>query len=210
MSHHNILGITGGIGCGKSTVTDLFVRLGVKVVDADSVAREVVTIGSSGLNAIVAEFGREILLQNSELNRAALREIIFNDPEKKHWLESLLHPLIRQRILELLNSNNKHNAYSILSSPLLLETDQQQLTDLVLVIDLNYETQLNRAMHRDNNSRQQIEKIMANQLSGEQRNAKADIILNNDGTLSDLAEKISSIHHRLTEKFPSTRKQHVD
>ncbi|NRA20846.1 MAG: dephospho-CoA kinase [Oceanospirillaceae bacterium] len=210
MSHHNILGITGGIGCGKSTVTDLFAKLGVKVVDADSVAREVVTLGSPGLNAIVAEFGREILLQNSELNRAALREIIFNDPEKKHWLESLLHPLIRQRILELLNSNNEHSAYSILSSPLLLETDQQQLTDLVLVIDLNYQTQLNRAMHRDNNSRQQIEKIMANQLNGEQRNAKADIILNNDGTLSDLAEKINSIHQRLTKKFPSTRKQHVD
>ena len=210
MSHHKILGITGGIGCGKSTVTDLFVGLGVKVVDADSVAREVVTVGSPGLNAIVAEFGREILLQSNELNRAALREIIFNDPDKKHWLESLLHPLIRQRILELLNSNNKHSAYSILSSPLLLETDQQQLTDLVLVIDLNYQTQLNRAMHRDNNSRQQIEKIMAKQLSGEQRNAKADIILNNDGTLSDLAEKISSIHQRLTKQFPSTRKQHVD
>ena len=186
MISKKIVGITGGIGCGKTTVTDLFAKLGPNIVDADLVAREVVTLNSAGLNAIHDQYGAEILLQSGELDRAKLREIIFNDTSQKQWLETLLHPLIRTRIINSLHDPESQNDcnYNILSSPLLLETDQQQMCDVIIVIDLDKETQIKRAMVRDKNSREQIEKIIDKQLSSKQRNEKAEITINNAGTLA--------------------------
>jgi len=199
-----IIGITGGIGCGKTTVTNIFVELGIKVIDADVVARDVVAINSAGLSAITDRFGPSILLNNGELDRAKLRQIIFDDIEQKNWLENLLHPLIRQRITNQLLADRSDNAYTLLSSPLLLETDQHKMTDFIIVIDLENERQIKRAMNRDANSRDQINKIIASQLSREQRSAKADIIINNDGSIKDLKQQVLNTHLELSQKFSAS------
>jgi len=199
-----IIGITGGIGCGKTTVTNIFVELGIKVIDADVVARGVVAINSAGLSAITDRFGPSILLNNGELDRAKLRQIIFDDIEQKNWLENLLHPLIRQRITNQLLADRSDNAYTLLSSPLLLETDQHKMTDFIIVIDLENERQIKRAMNRDANSRDQINKIIASQLSREQRSAKADIIINNDGSIKDLKQQVLNTHLELSQKFSAS------
>lgn len=203
MNSSKIVGITGGIGCGKSTVTDFFAKLGPKIVDADIAARAVVSLHSPGLTAIRDQYGSEILLPSGELDRAKLREIIFNDQRQKLWLETLLHPLIRQYISDALNKacNANTAGYNILSSPLLLETDQHQMCDTIIVIDLTKETQINRAMQRDNNSKAQIEKIIDNQLSAVQRNKKASIIINNDGTVAQLNEQVNNIHRQLYARY---------
>jgi len=201
--NRKIVGITGGIGCGKTTVTNQFIKLGLTVVDADITAREVVAINSTGLNAITEKYGDSILLKNGELNRAKLREIIFNDANQKHWLENLLHPLIRKRINQQLNADISSHGYTLLSSPLLLETDQHQMTDWVVAIDLDTQLQIHRAMHRDSNTREQIEKIINSQLSREQRNAKADMIINNDGSIGDLHQAVALAHQKLSQSFPN-------
>jgi len=202
-----IVGITGGIGCGKTTVTDQFIGLGVEVVDADIAAREVVAINSIGLDTIVDRFGERILLDTGALNRAELREIIFNDASQKRWLEDLLHPLIRKRITQQLNQDASNHSYTLLSSPLLLETDQHKMTDFVIVIDLDTQLQINRAMRRDSSSREQIKKIINSQLSREQRNAKADMMINNDGSIDDLHQAVALTHQKLSQIFPNRQIQ---
>ena len=197
-----IVGITGGIGCGKTTVTDQFTELGIEVVDADIAARDVVAINSVGLSTITEKFGESILLDTGELNRAKLREIIFSDANQKVWLENLLHPLIRKRIIQQLNADASNHGYTLLSSPLLLETDQHKMTDWVITIDLDTQLQINRAMRRDSNTREQIEKIINSQLSREQRNAKADMIINNDGSIEELHQSVAHAHHKLSQIFP--------
>jgi len=202
-----IVGITGGIGCGKTTVTDQFIGLGVEVVDADIAAREVVAINSIGLDTIVDRFGESILLDTGALNRAELREIIFNDASQKRWLEDLLHPLIRKRITQQLNQDASNHSYTLLSSPLLLETDQHKMTDFVIVIDLDTQLQINRAIRRDSSSREQIKKIINSQLSREQRNAKADMMINNDGSIDDLHQAVALTHQKLSQIFPNRQIQ---
>jgi len=200
MISNNVVGITGGIGCGKTTVTELFKNLGIHIVDADIVAREVVEPYSPALRKIAERFGSDILLNDDSLDRAKLRALIFSQPAEKTWLENLLHPLIRSEIIRQLQSASSSDSYTILSSPLLLETDQQQLCQHVIVIDLQTETQISRAMSRDNNTREQIVKIINNQLSRELRCAKADIIIDNNHSLTALAEQVAQIHSALLGK----------
>ncbi|MCJ8340487.1 MAG: dephospho-CoA kinase [Pseudomonadales bacterium] len=200
MSNNNVIGITGGIGCGKSTVTELFKHYGIAIIDADIVAREVVEPASPALHSIAEKFGSEILLEDGSLNRAKLRGLIFSRPADKSWLENLLHPIIRSEILCQLHSAAASDRYTILSSPLLLETDQHLLCKQVIAIDLALETQIARAMSRDNNTREQIVKIINNQLSNELRCAKADIIIDNNHSLTDLARQVSKIHLDLLVK----------
>jgi len=198
-----VVGITGGIGCGKSTVTELFFKLGVKVVDADVIAREVVQPDTEALAAIAVKFGDQILLANGRLDRAKLRAIIFDNSADKLWLESLLHPIIRSRISSRLRtpetiancSANPH--YALLSSPLLLETDQHTMTDCIIVIDIDPEIQIHRSMLRDNNSREQIERIIRSQIPRAERREKADIIIDNSGTIAQLTTQINQIHQQL-------------
>ena len=200
MSNNNVIGITGGIGCGKSTVTELFKHHGIAIIDADIVAREVVEPASPALQSIEKKFGSEILLEDGSLNRAKLRSLIFSRPADKSWLENLLHPIIRSEILRQLDSAATGDRYTILSSPLLLETDQYLLCKQVIAIDLALETQIARAMSRDNNTREQIVKIINNQISNELRCAKADIIIDNNHSLTDLARQVSKIHLDLLVK----------
>ena len=189
-----VVGLTGGIGCGKSTVTQMFADLGVQAVDADVVAREVVQVGSDCLQQITQRFGSGILLENTELNRPLLRQRIFNNPEEKAWLEALLHPAIRQQLLAQLAALT--SPYALLVAPLLLENKLNQYVQRVLVIDLPEALQLSRAMQRDNTDEQHIKAIMAAQLPRTARLKLADDIITNDSSIAELAPQVAALHQR--------------
>jgi dephospho-CoA kinase len=194
-----ILGLTGGIGSGKSAATGILSQLGITIVDADIVAKEVVAVGSPALESIHAHFGDTILLASGALDRATLRERIFTDPTEKVWLEQLLHPIIRTVITQRLQAAS--SAYVVLSSPLLFETQQNDLVDSTLVIDCPEALQRQRAGARDDVSTEQIDQIMAVQLAREARNTHADEIIINTGSLVDLQCAITDYHHRLLAKI---------
>jgi dephospho-CoA kinase len=187
-----IVGLTGGIGSGKSEVSRRFEQLGITVVDADIVSREVVCIGSVALTAIATHFGKDILNADGSLNRAQLRSHIFENLEEKRWLENLLHPIVRKEILNQLTQSQ--TPYSILSSPLLFETRQNELVSRVLVVDATEDLQLKRASARDTNNTDQIQKIMATQLSRIDRCKKADDIIENHGDLNELDVAVKKLH----------------
>lgn len=187
-----IIGITGGIGSGKSAVTTKFEGLGITVVDADLAARVIVEPGRPALAAIADHFGQQILLDDGALDRAALRQKVFADGDERRWLEQLTHPLIAQEILDQLAA--ARSPYTILSSPLLLETSQKDLVDLVVVVDVPQALQLERTMARDNNDREQVERIMAAQISREERLRRADIVIDNSNTLQVLDDQVQELH----------------
>ena len=201
-----VVGLTGGIGSGKSTIAELFAELGVPVIDADLVARQVVEKGSPLLAEIAAHFGPEILLEDGALNRAALREKIFANETQKHWLNQLLHPAIRT---EMLNQLAQQRApYCIFMVPLLIENKLTALCQRVLVVDVSEQTQLTRASQRDNNQLALIKNIMQSQVSRSERLQHADDVINNDADLSEslpqLKQKVLDLHHhylQLAEKF---------
>ena len=193
-----VVGLTGGIGCGKSTVTDLFTALGVQHVDADIVAREVVMPGTPCLQAITQHFGSEILQPDGSLNRAMLRQRVFTDAASKTWLEQLLHPAIRQQILAQLQALT--SPYALLVAPLLLENKLNQYVQRVLVIDLPESMQLQRAMARDNADEQQIKAIMAAQISRSERLKLANDIISNDNTPADLAPLVAKLHQQYLQQ----------
>jgi len=190
-----VVGITGGIGSGKSAVTAKLEQLGIDIIDADIVAREVVEPGTKALKDIQSYFGDRVLSSDGALDRAALREIVFSEPEKRKWLEALLHPIIRNETIKQLN--NASSPYAVLASPLLLETDQHELTQHIVLIDVSVETQIERTIARDNNNRKQVEAIIAAQMSRTEKQRKSDIIITNDEDLSALYNKVSVLHETL-------------
>lgn len=187
-----IIGLTGGIGSGKTTVGNCFLQLGINVINADIAARKIVTKGSPALTQIAEFFGQQSLLEDGTLNRAFLREEIFNDSNKRQWIEALLHPLIQIWIKQALK--NASSAYTILESPLLLETDQHRLADRILVVDVPKELQIQRSGQRDSNNKQQIQAIMDTQLSREERLKQADDIIDNSEPLEGLPSKVEALH----------------
>lgn len=184
-----IVGLTGGIGSGKTTVSDMFAELGVEIVDADIVARQVVAPNSEALTKIVEHFGQNILTEKGELNRSALRSKIFSNDDEKQWLNALLHPLIRQNILNELALAS--GDYCILSAPLLLENNLQVLVDKVLVVDVSVATQLARTSQRDNSHQDEVNAIINSQISREKRLTFADNIINNE--MSDLKQVLAQV-----------------
>lgn len=190
-----VVGLTGGIGSGKSAVSQRFERLGITVVDADIVAREVVQPGEPALKKIAQQFGSDILLADGNLNRSALRKIIFEQPELRDWLEQLLHPLIRESIL--LQLTQASSPYAILASPLLLETDQYLLVDQIIVVDVDEATQIRRTAVRDNTDTKQVEAIIAAQMPREERLARADSVIDNSGPEELLQPQIDRLHNSL-------------
>lgn len=189
-----VIGVTGGIGSGKTAVSDYFAQLGITVVDADIAARVVVEKGRPALVQIAEHFGPQILQADGTLDRARLRTAIFKDPAERQWLEGLLHPLIRQEITDGLA--NAASPYALLVSPLLIESGQHKFTQRVLVVDVPEELQLQRTVARDNNSPEQVKAIMAAQASREQRLACADDVIVNDGTLEHLHQQIDALHRK--------------
>lgn len=187
-----IVGLTGGIGSGKTAVTDRFAALGVTIVDADLAARVVVEPGTPALAAIAQHFGDHLILDNGQLDRAALRKLVFADQAERHWLERLTHPLIGEEIARQLHASQ--SAYTIFVSPLLIETTQRDLAQRILVIDVPVEVQIERTMARDNNSEQQVRAIIASQASREQRLAKADDVILNDQGLDHLDKEVQRLH----------------
>ncbi|MDO8345354.1 MAG: dephospho-CoA kinase [Cellvibrio sp.] len=200
-----IVGLTGGIGSGKSEASKRFAERGVLIVDADIVARKVVERGSAALAQIAAHFGSDILDAAGNLNRSKLREIVFSTPTEKQWLESLLHPIINAEIRRQLA--NSTNIYSILASPLLLETQQFLLVDRILVIDTSEQHQLERAGQRDKNNDAQIKAIMQTQLSRQERCARATDIIQNHGSIDELDVQIEKLHQLYLELAQSAAKR---
>jgi len=191
-----IVGLTGGIGSGKTQVADRLAELGVHVIDADVVAREVVEPGTDALASIAQHFGYHLLDQDGRLKRDRLRQIIFSDKQAKTWLEKLLHPLIGASIKTQLAQIN--SPYGLLVSPLLLETEQNKLVDKIIVVDADPSQQLARAINRDVTNLAEVEAIMAAQMSRNKRLSKADIILDNTRDLISLHNKVDQLHQHLT------------
>lgn len=188
-----VIGLTGGIGSGKTTVSNQLAAYGITVVDADVVSREVVAIGSTGLAEIVRHFGQAILLDDGQLNRTKLRELIFQSEKNKQWLNALLHPLIRESILEQLKTAT--SPYCVLSAPLLFENNLQQYTNRNLLIDVDLETQINRTTHRDQVSIEQVKAIIASQMPRKEKLALADDIIDNTNlTLIELKLAVEKLH----------------
>ena len=192
-----IIGLTGGIGSGKTAVSYSFESLGIDVVDADLASRVVVQKGKPCLLKIAQHFGEDILTKEAELDRAKLREIIFKSEEEKNWLESLLHPAIANQIQDELNASK--SPYTILVSPLLLETNQKDFCSKVLAVDVPVETQVERTLKRDGVSKEQVQAIINSQISRNDRLNLADEVIVNDGTLEDLEIAVKILH----EKFLS-------
>jgi len=187
-----IVGITGGIGSGKSAVTERFEHLGITVVDADLAARVIVAPGRPALSAIAEHFGHDIIQADGTLDRAALRQRVFSDENERRWLEQLTHPLIGREILAQITAAS--SAYTLLSSPLLLETSQKELVDCVVVVDVPEETQLERTVTRDDNDQAQVKRIMAAQMRREDRLALADIVIDNSQSLEELDGVVQELH----------------
>ncbi|QII99904.1 dephospho-CoA kinase [Stutzerimonas balearica] len=188
-----ILGLTGGIGSGKSAVAEQFASLGVHTVDADQAARWVVEPGRTALLQIAQHFGDGVLLPTGELNRAALRERIFADPAERQWLERLLHPLIRSEIADHLARAD--SPYAIMISPLLIESGQYRTVDRVLVVDVPEMLQIVRTVARDQASEEQVRAILKVQAAREERLRHADDVLVNDRDLSWLRSEVERLHH---------------
>jgi dephospho-CoA kinase len=188
-----VVAITGGIGSGKTTVANQFAELGIEVVDADVIAREVVEPGTPALTAIAAHFGSEIITPDGQLDRRRLRERVFTDPQAKGWLNALLHPLIRTEMQRQCAA--ARSPYCLLVVPLLVENRLTALANRVLVIDVDEATQIERTCRRDGVSREQAQAILAAQASRAERLAAADDVLDNqNGTPEAIKSRILALH----------------
>lgn len=187
-----LIALTGGIASGKSAVAATFANLGVPVLDTDQIARAVVELGSPTLEELVAEFGGEILDATGRLDRARMRDRVFNDPEQRKRLEAITHPAIRAELAR--RSREAGGAYQVHVIPLLVETGRADTYDRVLVVDCPPEDQLKRLMARDGSSAEQARKILEAQVSREQRLSVADDVIVNTGTLEDLRAFVDTLH----------------
>lgn len=188
------VGLTGGIASGKTTVARLFEALGVPVIDTDVLAREVVAPGQPVLGQIAARFGTSVLLPDGSLDRAALRSIVFADPNARAELEQLTHPAIRALLEE--RSAAMGGDYQILVIPLLVETGRSIPVDRVLVVDVPEELQIRRLQARDGSTLQQAKQVLAAQVSREARLAAADDVILNDGDVGALHDRVAELHFR--------------
>jgi dephospho-CoA kinase len=195
-----IVGLTGGIGSGKTTVTNIFAELGIDIIDADIAARIVVEPGSEALVAIAQYFGTEYIDNTGQLDRTKLRSRIFSTPEDKSWLNSLLHPLIRQEILAQIARST--SCYCILVAPLLLENNLQTLVNRVLVVDIEEQSQIERTVARDPSSPEEVASIIASQLPRTERLSFADDIINNENVpLEQVRQQVTDLDTRYKKLF---------
>ncbi len=196
-----IVGLTGGIGSGKSTVARAFGSLGIGWVDADDVTREVVMPGEPALAAISEHFGNDVLHADGTLNRAALRSIVFDNPTERKWLESVTHPRVRERILVHLERLQRQSPYVLLVSPLLFESGQDKLVDRTVVVDVPVELQLSRTRARDDVSEAQVHAILAAQLPREERLTKANDVIDNSGDHASMMQQVTQLDQHYRNKY---------
>ena len=189
-----IVGLTGGIGSGKSTVADIFGQLGIPVIDADAIAHALVEPGQPAFGEIIKAFGPDSVDASGVLDRNRLRKLVFSDPEQRHRLEEILHPKIRSEIITL--TTNIQTPYCIVVIPLLLETDQRDLVDRILVVDTGLENQIARVTMRNGLPRHEIIAIIGAQASRDRRLAAADEVIKNDGSLDELADQVRAQHEK--------------
>lgn len=193
-----IVGLTGGIGSGKSTVAEAFVALGASLVDTDQIAHELTAAEGAAMPALSAAFGEEILTENGALNRSHMRQLIFTDPAAKIRLEGILHPLIQQISAERCHSAK--SPYVILAVPLLLESgNYRSRCQRIVVVDCPEKLQIERVMNRNGLPREEVERIMQSQASRATRLSIADDVITNSGERSDLSIQVEKLHQRYLE-----------
>lgn len=185
-----VIGLTGGIGSGKTTVANLFAKLGITIIDTDQLAREV--IDHAALQKIIAQFGPEILAKDGSLDRGKLRALVFSDAEKRLWLEQLLHPLILDKMQQKIEA--VESPYCIAVIPLLFETNPNPIINRILVVDATENQQIDRTRIRDGLSREDIELILKAQVPRQHRLTKANDVIYNHGDLSDLKKEVDKFH----------------
>jgi len=189
-----IIGLTGGIGSGKSVASDKFKSLGITIVDADVASRTVVEPGKPALKEIEDHFGSGIITAEGKLDRNNLREIIATDPEERKWLESVTHPKIGEQITKEISEST--SVYTLFVAPLLLETNSQEMCSRVVVVDVPKDVQIQRTAKRDKVSPNQVEQLVAAQMEREKRLEKADDVLLNSGTIEDLEKQVEELHKK--------------
>jgi dephospho-CoA kinase len=187
------VGLTGGIGCGKTTVTELFAQRNVPIIDADIIAHQVVAIGQPALQQIQQTFGSNSLNSDGSLNRAYIRDLVFSHPEQKQRLEAIVHPLVHQAIIAQLDTLN--TPYCIICIPLLFETHNTDFVDSVLVVDCPVAMQIKRVMKRDNLILERVQSIIASQVSREFRITHAHNVIDNGGNNTTLAQQVEKLHN---------------
>ena len=193
------IGLTGGIGSGKSSVSELFKKLGVEVIDADSVAREITVPGSPALLEIVDRFGEQVLRESGRLNREKLAEVVFSDDDQRSWLEALLHPEIRRRMDE--RASKCEDPYCIMEIPLLLESGRYRDMAMTIVVHCPRDIRMHRLEISRNMSAAQAESIMRNQARDEERLAIANFVIDNSGEFEDLEPQVLKIHNLLLQQY---------
>ena len=189
-----IIGLTGGIGSGKSVASDKVKSLGITIVDADVASRTVVEPGKPALKEIEDHFGSGIITAEGKLDRNNLREIIATDPEERKWLESVTHPKIGEQITKEISEST--SVYTLFVAPLLLETNSQEMCSRVVVVDVPKDVQIQRTAKRDKVSSNQVEQMVAAQMEREKRLEKADDVLLNSGTIEDLEKQVEELHKK--------------
>ncbi len=192
-----IIGLTGGIGSGKSAAAALFKDIGVDLIDADDLARDSLSINSEGYKLFIEEFGDKYLDENKNINRELVRKLIFNDSDAKTKLESIIHPIVRSGIETFIK--NKKSDYCIIVVPLIFETNSSKIYDRVLVIDCDVDVQISRTSKRDNQTKSDIENIVNKQATREQRLSIADEVIVNNGSLDLLRNEVLKIHKKYLE-----------
>jgi dephospho-CoA kinase len=194
MGRRLLIGLTGGIASGKSTVAQRFFDLGVPVIDADVAARDVVAPGKPGLETVINRFGTQVIAENGELDRRALRDLVFSDPAARRDLEAILHPLIRAEMDR--GAAGAVGPYIVMAIPLLIEGGSRDRVDRVLVVDVDEAVQLERVMARDHSSLEQARAILAAQVPRTARLAAADDVLSNGGTVTELRQGVDRLHQQ--------------
>ena len=189
-----IVGLTGGIGSGKSAAANFFVELGVDLIDADDLAKNVLNKNSKGYELFINEFGEQYLDNDKNIDRDLLRKTIFNDSNKKNKLENIIHPQVRSGIEEFIRTSKSD--YCIVVVPLIYETRSSSYYDRILVIDCDEEIQINRSTIRDNTENKEIKKIISKQASREERLSIADDVILNNRTLDSLKEEVIKLHKK--------------
>ena len=190
-----IVGLTGGIGSGKSVAGDFFIELGIDVIDADHVSKNILDDNESAKKLFLEHFGEKFIDKSNNVDRALLRDEIFKNEDKKEVLESIIHPLVREEILNFIENSN--SVYKIIMVPLIYETNSQDFYDKIVVVDCKEENQIIRASKRDNKTKNDIINIMKNQATSDERISIADEVIKNDSSLDDLKKQVIKVHQKL-------------